>query len=320
MTSDKEMNTRSWRVGTFSMGGALLLLGIFLLLSQFIGLDFAHMLISWWPIIFVVLGLEILLYLFFAKRENPVLKYDFLSIFFVGIIGMMGIGFSFLSSSGLLDIIDKGLSREERTFDLPNLTQPVTEGIKRVVVHTEHYPMIVEGTSEKEVSMFGTYTATIGKGEKLVQEAEDYIGYEKKGDTLYLNMKKLPSQSIGILDSYASMEATLIVPTNVKLEIISNGNPIIMKPRALGNDWYVERASDVSLYIDNDADVHVSAIGVHELLGQTGTWDYSDQTTEEANQEDAIVVNPKTGSFKMGKGTHNITIVDAYEVSLNTVN
>src|SRR4051812_33308619 len=106
MMSEKEMNTGSWRVGTFSMGGSLLLLGIFLLLSQLIGIDFAHMLISWWPIIFVVLGLEILLYLFFAKRDNPVLRYDFLSIFFVGIIGMMGIGFTFLSTSGLLDLID----------------------------------------------------------------------------------------------------------------------------------------------------------------------------------------------------------------------
>ena len=66
---------RTWRVGTISMGASLLLLGVFLLLSQIVGWDLTRVMISWWPIILVVLGIEILVYLLLSKSEKPVLKY-----------------------------------------------------------------------------------------------------------------------------------------------------------------------------------------------------------------------------------------------------
>ncbi|KRG11643.1 hypothetical protein ACA29_15925 [Lederbergia galactosidilytica] len=49
---------------------ALVFLGVFLLLQQFLGWDPALVLMSWWPILFIVLGIEILFYLFIAKSEN----------------------------------------------------------------------------------------------------------------------------------------------------------------------------------------------------------------------------------------------------------
>ena len=81
--------------------------------------------IAWWPVILVVLGIEILVFLFLSRQEKPFLKYDFLSIFFVGVIGTVGIGFSLLSSTGILEKMDDWLNREERTMDLPVFAHPV---------------------------------------------------------------------------------------------------------------------------------------------------------------------------------------------------
>ncbi|NRD77721.1 hypothetical protein HPT25_09715 [Bacillus sp. BRMEA1] len=88
---------RIWRVGTFSMGALLVLLGLLLFLSKFFELSIVQVMTAWWPILLIVLGIEILLYLFWSRQENPVLRYDILSIFFVGLLGTMGIVFAFLS-------------------------------------------------------------------------------------------------------------------------------------------------------------------------------------------------------------------------------
>jgi len=217
---------RTWRVGTFSMGASLLFLGIFLLLSKFFSFDLLYVMTSWWPVILVVLGIEILVFLFLSRKEKPYLKYDFLSIFFVGVIGTAGIGFSILSSIGILEKVDEVLSRQEQTLDLPDLAQPVDSDVKRVVVNTNNYSLSVERTSGEEVSIFGTYRALLRENEKLISKTQDYVSVREKGDTLYIHVKGLPNDSLGPFDRYSTLSATLLVPKEVKLEIDGIDNSI----------------------------------------------------------------------------------------------
>ena len=67
--------------------------------------------------------------------------------------------------------------------------------------------------------MFGTYRALTGKNEKLISNAEDYVSLQQKGDTLYMNIKDLPSESFGPFDQYGHLTATILVPNDVKLEV-----------------------------------------------------------------------------------------------------
>src|SRR3954451_19770477 len=136
---------RTWRVGTFSMGASLLFLGIFLLLSQLFGLDITRVMIAWWPVILVVLGVEILVFLFLFRKEKSFLKYDFLSILFVGILGTLGIGFALFSSTGMFEKIDDWLNHEEQTMDLPVFEHQLEGDVKRVVVDTGSSPLTIEG-------------------------------------------------------------------------------------------------------------------------------------------------------------------------------
>jgi hypothetical protein len=313
---------RTWRVGTISMGASLLLLGILLLLSQWMGYDVMNIMMSWWPFILIVLGLEILVFFFVTRQEKPFLKYDFLSIFFIGVLGMVGIGFAVLSSTGIIDKVEEMLAREEKTFQLPEYSRKVGPDVKRIVVQTDRYPITIEGTDEKEVSMFGTYRAWTGDKEELVKKPEDYLSVQQKGDSLYVNVISLPSET-GLFDRFATLNATLLVPMNVNLEVIGQDNPITLKPRTLMSDWSVDSASDVLVHLQKNSDVLLSAIGVQELHSANHQWhvagDRSERAAKEGAEQEFSEEPYQNGTFKVGKGTHSLQIMNAFRVSLSTV-
>ncbi|MBY0122203.1 hypothetical protein [Bacillus sp. S/N-304-OC-R1] len=310
---------RTWRVGTFSMGASLLLLGIFLLLSQILGYKLLHIMMSWWPVILVVLGAEILIFLLVSKQEKPLLKYDFLSIFFVGILGTVGIGFAILSSTGILEKVNDVLQREERTMELPPLEQKINDKIQRVVVNTERSPLAIEGTQENEITMFGTYRALSGKNEKLITGIDDYVSVKEKGDTLYVNVKGFPIESLGPFNRFGSLSATILIPSHVKLEVIGNDNSISLKPRSLNSDWAVDGSSHLSIQIQNSSDVKVTASEVQEIQGDLAKWNITKekQTDEEGNEFDNGVI--KLATYQNGQGIHQLQILNCYQVSLNSI-
>lgn len=61
------------------MGLSLVLLGGFLFASQVQGFAVFDTLIAWWPLILVVLGAEVLVYVFLSGKDSPVVKYDVFS-------------------------------------------------------------------------------------------------------------------------------------------------------------------------------------------------------------------------------------------------
>lgn len=304
---------RTWRVGTFSMGASLLFLGLFLFFSKFLGLDLVQVMTAWWPLLLVVLGIEILLYLFLSRQEKPVLKYDFLSIFFVGLLGTAGIAFAILSTTGIIGKVEEIVAREERSFELPAFSYKIDESIKRVVVRTVGYDMTIEATEEKEVSMFGTYRVQTAKKAQQLKSADDIIAAKQKGDTLYLNVKTLPNE-IGPFYSHSSVAATILVPKDVKLEVIGNDNSLTLKPRMLANDWNIESTTSILVDVAAGSNLKVAAVGAQEVRGKDGEW----KVANKANSDDPDQSMPKNAVYQSGEGKYQINIANAYSVSLNT--
>jgi hypothetical protein len=302
---------RTWRVGTFSMGATLIILGLFLFFSKFLGLHLAEVLMAWWPVLLVVLGIEILVYLFLSRQEQPVLKYDFLSIFFVGLIGTAGIVFAVLSSAGVTDKVEEVMAREARSYDLPAFSYKTDNSIKRVVVRTVGNEMTVEATENKEVSMFGTYRVETAKKTALLKEAGDIVSASQKGDTLYLNFKMLPDE-IGPFNSQGIIAATILVPNDVKLEVVGSNDSLSLKPRSLVNDWNIESPSSVTVDVLKNSNMKVETVGVDQLSGKE--W----KITEEPKGEESDTAGPKNAVYQTGDGKYQIHISNAYEVNLNT--
>lgn len=82
-----ENKSRRWRVGTLSMGLSLLFLGGLVMASQWKGADVFETTLAWWPIIFILLGLEIVIYTLWFRGKGK-MYYDVLSVLFVGFLAL----------------------------------------------------------------------------------------------------------------------------------------------------------------------------------------------------------------------------------------
>ena len=89
------MIMKRWRVGSLSMGLVLVASGILMLVSLVSSVNVLEVLLTFWPLILICLGAEILLHLFIRKNDETdvKLRYDALSILFIGFLLIVSIGF-----------------------------------------------------------------------------------------------------------------------------------------------------------------------------------------------------------------------------------
>ncbi|WP_299744634.1 MULTISPECIES: hypothetical protein [Rossellomorea] len=313
---------RTWRVGSISMGASLLFLGIFLLFSQLLKWDSAYVLAGWWPVLLIVLGAEILVYLYLSRQEKPILQYDFLSIIFVAVIGTLGIGFTVLQATGLMEQMQAFFDSEVKTADLPSYNHQVGDDVKRIVVDSSYYPITIETVTDKEVSVFGTYRGTFSGDRPFFSKPEDYLLTTQKGDTLFITLKGLP-ESNGWRQSGQEMQATLVVPASKSLEISSNYNDVTLKPRTLSSSWEVSSSGMVNLVLPSSEDLTINAENVGDIQGEDAEWQFLEQANVPESEEEGIEDegNPnKSATLKLGTGQHPITISHSDQVNVSIKN
>ena len=269
---------RVWRVGTISMGASFILLGIVLFLSQWRGGEVYSLFLSWWPFILIVLGIEMLVYLGLAKEEGRI-KYDFLSIFFVGILGTLALSFMLLSVSGLVEDFRDVLRGEEYTLDLPIVAEQVPEGIERIIVEAHHHPLTIETSDEQLLQVFGTYETN--QADQELAGFNEYVNYYKSGDILYVTFKKLPTKT-GIFHSQMQMKPTFIVPNNIDLEVRAQSiyEDLRLYPRKLEAKWLVDTSANVQTFLEQDSDIQIKAdhLVVNDQEHSEDEWEIGDGT------------------------------------------
>lgn len=215
---------RTWRVGTLSMGVTLVGLGAALLGSQFQGLAAFDTFVAWWPILLILLGLEVLLYLFFQRKGEQRVHYDFLSMLFVGVLFSGCLAFTFLTSLGVVGEVRGMLQQVETTSSLPVLQEVLPSEVKKVIVQTTGRPPKVDRSPERSVHAFGTYRQMLKAGDGGSQLSREAV-YEVKqvGETLYILIKSLPRER-GIRAYYPDMNVTVVLPGDLQAEVRGPGN------------------------------------------------------------------------------------------------
>jgi hypothetical protein len=215
---------KQWRVGTLSMGVSLVMLGIMLFMSQWRGLEALDTFLKWWPMIFVLLGLELLIYLAVSRLTNPVVKYDIFSMFFVGFICMVCMGFVVLTSTGLMQEIRSEINSVDRTEDIPGIEEQLQPQVKKVVVQNNNGSEILvdqSQASEQSVHVFGSYRYTSSEGENQLKLLDSVVSVRTIGDTMYVNIEQ-PPQRNGLHSSYPYMNVTVVIPEGLTTEISGN--------------------------------------------------------------------------------------------------
>ncbi len=80
------------------MGITLITLGIVMLISQIYGISVIEHIIKWWPVVLIIIGIEILVYIFLSKQEEPKVKFDIFSIIIISMLMIASIGAYTLTS------------------------------------------------------------------------------------------------------------------------------------------------------------------------------------------------------------------------------
>lgn len=254
---------RTWRVGSFSMGGALIFLGIFIFLQRFFDWEPAFAFLSWWPFLLILLGIEILVYLFVGKEENKFVKYDIGSIIFTGFIGMIGLGLFTLQSFGLFDLAERAVAAQVREFNLPKYVEKDLHGIDRIVLDTGTNPIQIHTTTDDEVSLFGTYKIETVDSREWIKDVADYALIEKSGDTLFIQLKKIPQHLL--FDHHGKIQATLIIPNDIDLQVKGKNNEITLFPRKIESNWSIQNAWEVSVQIEKEANLMIEGKNLYDI-------------------------------------------------------
>lgn len=324
MKEVKEM--RAWRVGTYSMGFLLIFLGIFLLFFHLLKWQIPSFLRAFWPLLFILLGMEIVVYSYMNKKEHPPIKYDFFSIFFVGTIGFIGVCFTIASSTGVIEKIEKYVLAEVYTMDLPVFQEEMAPELKRIVVETV-YPITIESTNERNIVAFGTVQATLSKNEKLVVKPEDFIQKHQSGDTLYVTFKTLPFAQF---HSQGEMKVTFLIPADVRLEVIGNHHEITLRTRTLVNHWHIDEMSKVNIFTSSHNNMLISAKNVQSVNEEEVDWKIErihtpkrpekyDQYSERPPTNEENKGDIKEASFKLGEGKYTLQVTNVHSLNVEIV-
>ncbi|OBZ15658.1 MULTISPECIES: hypothetical protein [Bacillales] len=205
---------RTWRVGSLSMGVTLMLMGTALAVSLWQDIETYEMLMWVAPIVFIMLGAELLLYLKFSSSERAIVRYDWMSVFFVGVIGVASLGLSLLMSSGLFDELQRELKMTQRSVfvDVKAVTVPVE--INKIVVHSLGNIELGE-TDTREVKLFGQ--VRYWSPDKLERLDDNMLQTNIVGKTMYVMIGSIDRREGGFASDTINPELTLIVPKGVEL-------------------------------------------------------------------------------------------------------
>ncbi|MFA9559715.1 hypothetical protein ACERII_20605 [Evansella sp. AB-rgal1] len=305
---------RTWRVGSISMGFTLLLLGVFLLVSQFKGGEISLILMMWWPIIFILLGIEIIIFLLIKGKEDSIVKYDVFSIIFIGFLGTVGVGLVIATTLGLAEEVSAGISITEETVNLPSYDEIIPSEVNRIVIDGKVDFLTIETTNNREFAFFGTYRTQISENSELLED--DILSVKKVGDTFYVHVKQLP-EKYGWNYRSSQVSATIIMPNSIDLELETDSADITLKPRSLKADWNIKGSQHATLYIQEDSDLKLQGIDVSNFISGHNEWVIEEKVNEEQREEWEYWNGAKqNGILEFGDGTNTITFIGAYEVRI----
>lgn len=200
---------RTWRVGSLSMGITLMLIGTAFAVSLWQDVEAYELLLWVAPVVFILLGTELLLYLKMSGDRQAIVRYDWLSVFFVGMIGMASLGLALLMSTGLFEELKLGMQTAQRTAYVDTAKIEVPDGVTRIVVQSTGGVTLTEADT-REVHLMGQIRYR--SDEPLPSIGEDLMRTQVVGDALYVIIGAADRRDGAFVDNAVTPMLMLAIP------------------------------------------------------------------------------------------------------------
>lgn len=258
---------RKWRVGTFSMGMLLIFMGVLLLIGRIKNVSSINIILNWWPIIIIILGIEILVHVYFSREDQPRVKYDVFSIFFIIFIliaslGIYGGRLIIENVPGVKDLSVFGYYRNDSVFNKKVTIKP--EGEKKLILRNSKGNVEVRSSSSGSLEVEAEIRIR-NNDETYAQTIADSMMEVTKNGVINISTKAVGSS---YNDKLQDIRVNYIVSVPQGMEIsIENLNGRV-------------QVSDVSANVDlrnNNGEIIVSNIvGSAEITSTNGRVEVTD--------------------------------------------
>jgi len=208
-----------FRVGTLSMALILIMAGVIMLISIIVRPDVIQILLSGWPVIMIILGLEILLHAALSGRGNQKIRYDWVSVFFV--IPILLISMCVYSATAAIgtDTLQEAYSQATNTYRCQKIDDQTLDvsGAKELTVNGSARVTAIEGDTlsarRRVVISYNLESAM----ENAVQRTNGSFEVVRSGDSVSL-VSMFPSDGY-TLGAVVQTEYFLTVPRDVRLNL-----------------------------------------------------------------------------------------------------
>ncbi|EFM09028.1 conserved hypothetical protein [Paenibacillus curdlanolyticus YK9] len=235
---------KQWRVGTWSMGIALIMTGALLGAAQFNGTSgWIDHIWLWWPLLAIVLGIEIIIHLAMSKEQSPIIRYDLFSIVALSLVGGLCLFLAAAQSTGILDEMKQSLDSEYRTVSIAPVEQELESSVKRIVLQADEWlggsirvdaAPSVDGAASRAAA-FGDCRIAVSSGGKE-PAAIEMARARTVGGTMYISLHK-PAEGRGFNDTSARCNATVVLPQQMPVELDTGNNNVTLADGKLPQGW-----------------------------------------------------------------------------------
>lgn len=206
---------RTWRVGSLSMGITLMLIGTAFAVSLWQEAEAYELLLWVAPIVFMLLGAELLLYLRMSGRRETIVRYDWISVIFVGMIGAASLILSLLMSTGVFDELRSGLQMTQRTAYVDTDGVQIPNEVKRVVIQSMG-GVTLSQTDVREAHLIGQIR--YWSDNPIASINNDIWRTKIVGDTMYIVIGSVPRRDGGLVTDAVQPNLMLALPKDIQIE------------------------------------------------------------------------------------------------------
>jgi hypothetical protein len=294
------------------MGLVLVASGIILLLAQFQGISALSLALKWWPVIFILLGIEVLWHVYSSKEENPKVKYDVFSIMMIFFIVFCGLGVWGLTEVGIMPRLTRMASAQRYQLKTPREEIKLENSVKKIVIEAPRCGLKVRDGGGN--SILGMATADITADNR--QTAEDFLAGEtiasrRVGDIIYLSFN-LPLSGGEFGYQARIIDYDLILPGDREVEI--NGSyPLQVYADRLQNNWLIDGA-DTEIRVSENADLKIEGLMEDQDC-------FSGNVDWKITEPPADLGGPyKTrGELVLGSGRYKLNVINSHRLTVNKI-
>jgi hypothetical protein len=301
------------------MGLLLLITGAGLIYAQINEKMVLDLALKWWPLVFVLLGAEVLWQSWQAKKNDTRIAYDVLGVFIIIIVLCFGLTMEGLRESGIIEQCRTSLISQE--YELTNAADPipVDAGLKKVVIEQSSDPLeIINCSADSITASWKSNVRSTSRAEAVnMMKQGQMLQTRREGNTLYVAFSASHSSSF-LPSGINNQRNTIYLPEDLQVYIYSGVNDLKIHAAKISNDWYINGVDSAALDLPVASNLQLSAqTNSREELQGNADWQIKNTgQAVDANEEESESGRTE-GSVQLGNGQYKIHINSNGPVTLN---